>query len=121
MAKGPRWTAEDRKRLWKMVQEGIPEQEIREAFSYQDAKGRMRIMSSSEFALQLKRAMIEAGQLKQRSSRNKRRTRHVYKVTNTGRLTISDFAAITGAKPGDTFVLEPPRGRSKAWRLVPKE
>ncbi len=42
-----------------------------------------------------------------------------YEVTPTGRLTINDFARLTGAKPGDFFILERPRRGSKAWRVIP--
>lgn len=114
MARKSKWDAEDRKRLYKMVKSGKSEQEIREHFGG---------MSSSEFAQQLKMAMVEAGYLKQspRKSDGKSKKQRVYTVTSKGRLTISDFSEVTGMGSGARFVLEKPRGRSQAWRLLPYE
>jgi hypothetical protein len=41
-----------------------------------------------------------------------------YAVTNTGRLTISDFGSLTGAQTGDKFILIGPKGRTKTWRII---
>jgi hypothetical protein len=41
-----------------------------------------------------------------------------YAVTNTGRLTISDFSSLTGAQSGDKFILLGPKGRTKTWRII---
>ncbi|MCA1905000.1 MAG: hypothetical protein LDL11_00205 [Desulfarculus sp.] len=119
MARTSRWTKEDRARLLKQVKEGVPEQDIREGFSTSNAKGDIRAMTAVEFAQQLKQAMVEAGEIKQSSRPSKVEKKSVYQVTTTGRLTISDFSELTGAKEGDSYYLEKPRGRSKAWRLLP--
>jgi predicted transcriptional regulator len=101
-----------------MVRDGIPEQQIRDHFSTTDAKGKSRAMSAVEFAQQIKQSMVETGEIKQASRQKTAEKKIVYQVTTTGRLTISDFSELTGAKEGESFVLESPRGRSKAWRLV---
>ena len=121
MARTSKWTKEDRAKLWKMVKDGIPEQEIREKLAVPDGRGKTRPMSAGEFAQQLKQAMVEAGAIKQAVRKAKVEKKSVYSVTSSGRLTVTDFATLTGAKPGDKFMLEKPRGRSKAWRLVPVE
>ena len=114
MARASKWTKEDRKKLWKMVGDGVPEQDIRSALA---VKGEP--MSSVAFAQQLKMAMVEAGQIKQTGGKTKRAEPNKYEVTKTGRLTLADFTEVTGFKTGDSFTLEKPRGRSKAWRIVP--
>ncbi len=119
MARTSRWTKEDRARLLKQVKDGVPEQEIREGFSTKNAKGDTRAMTAVEFAQQLKQAMVEAGEIKQSSRPRAVEKKTIYQVTTTGRLTISDFSEITGAKEGESYYLEKPRGRSKAWRLLP--
>ncbi len=122
MARTSRWTKEERAKILKMVRDGVSEQEIRDQYSTTDGKGKSRAMSAVEFAQQFKQAMVEAGEIKQQSSRPKAvEKKTVYQVTATGRLTVSDFSALTSAKEGESFVLESPRGRSKAWRLVPVE
>lgn len=119
MARSSRWSKEDRAKLLKMVRDGVAEQQIRDHFSTTDAKGKARGMSAVEFAQQIKQAMVETGEIKQASRKKAAEKKTPYQVTATGRLTISDFSELTGAKEGETFVLESPRGRSKAWRLVP--
>ncbi|MCA1987750.1 MAG: hypothetical protein LDL07_01210 [Desulfarculus sp.] len=119
MARTSRWTKEDRARLLKQVKDGVPEQEIREGFSTKNAKGDTRAMTAVEFAQQLKQAMVEAGEIKQSSRPSAVEKKTIYQVTTTGRLTISDFSEMTGAKEGESYYLEKPRGRSKAWRLLP--
>jgi hypothetical protein len=116
MARKSRWSKADRKKLLKMVDDGVPEQDIRQALSVSG-----RAMSAGEFAQQLKMAMVEAGRIKQAKRPRKSSGPKFYQVTAKGRLTLSDFAEISGFKPGDKFTLEKPRGRSKAWRLVPVE
>jgi hypothetical protein len=118
MARSSRWSKEDRTKLLKMVRDGIAEQQVRDHFSTTDAKGKNRSMSAVEFAQQFKQAMVETGEIKQASRQKTTEKKSVYQVTTTGRLTISDFTELTGAKEGESFVLESPRGRSKAWRLV---
>ena len=119
MARVLRWNKEHRQDLLKMVKAGVPEQEIREKFSTSDKKAGPRAMTAVEFAQQLKLAMVEAGEIKQ-AERTKNDVKPVcYEVTPTGRLTIPEFAELTGAKTGDRFVVESPRGRSKAWRVLP--
>ncbi len=118
MARSSRWSKEDRSKLLKMVRDGIPEQQVRDHFSTTDAKGKSRGMSAVEFAKQFKQAMVETGEIKQASRQKTPEKKTTYQVTATGRLTISDFSELTGAKEGETYVLESPRGRSKAWRLV---
>jgi hydrogenase maturation factor len=49
----------------------------------------------------------------------KKKDKPVYEVTPTGRLTITDFAERVGARPGDRFVLQKPRGSSPAWLVAP--
>ena len=119
MARTSRWSKDDRARLWKQVKDGMPEQEIREGFSTISPKGDARGMTAVEFAQQLKQAMVEAGEIKQSSHQSPVEKKTIYQVTATGRLTISDFTELTGAKEGESFYLERPRGRSKAWRLLP--
>jgi hypothetical protein len=119
MARSSRWTKEDRKKLWKLVREGIAEQDIREQFATTDRKGNKRAMSAMEFAMQYKQASVEAGEIKQ-ATRVKETEKVVgYQVTATGRLTITNFTEVTGAQGGETYALMRPRGRSNAWRLVP--
>jgi predicted transcriptional regulator len=119
MARASRWSKEQRAKLWKMVRSGIAEQEIRDQFTTDNGNGGKRGMTAVEFAQQLKQAMVEAGDIKQVTLQKKADEKSEYEVTRTGRLTINDFAQITGAAPGEIFVLEKPRGRSKAWRVVP--
>ena len=119
MARTARWTKEQRSKLLQLVNSGVPEQEIRQQLATKDVKGKSRDMNSVEFANQLKQAMVEAGVIKQASTKTKDAKEVLYAVTNTGRLTISDFAEATGAAAGELFTLERPRGRSQAWRLVP--
>ncbi len=47
--------------------------------------------------------------------------KRVYEVTSTGRLTISDFAELTGQGTGTSFVLQRPKGRIRTWRLAPSK
>lgn len=114
MARKSKWDAGDRKKLLKMVKSGVAEQEIRESLAYKD-----KAMTSVEFAGQLKIAMVESGQIKQASVAKKKAKPQVYKVTAKGRLTVSDFGEKAGFEAGAEFTLEKPRGKSKAWRLVP--
>jgi hypothetical protein len=114
MARKSRWSKSDRKKLWKMVNDGIAEQDIRDKLAVGD-----KPMTAVEFAQQLKMAMVEAGQIKQAKRAKASTAPKVYEVTNKGRLTISDFSDLTGYKTGDKFSLEKPRGKSNAWRLVP--
>jgi len=102
-----------------MVKSGVSEQEIRGKLQTKGAKAALRDMTAVEFAQQLKQAMVEAGDIKQETRKKEKAQAVSYKVTNTGRLTITDFSEITGAKEGASFSLEKPRGRSNAWRLVP--
>lgn len=120
MARKSKWSAEDRRKLIKMVNSGVPEQAIREEFTTSGRGGKIRPMTAIEFAQQLKTAMVESGAIKQ-VKRSKEDGPRVYKVTSKGRLTVADFAEKSGAKPGDRFVLETPRGRSQSWRLLPYE
>jgi hypothetical protein len=115
MARASKWNAAERKKLLKMVNNGVSEQEIRDNLGH-----RGKAMSAVEFAQQLKMAMVEAGQIKQAARKKTAAKPKGYEVTGKGRLTITDFAKATGAKPGAKFALENPRGKSKAWRLVPK-
>lgn len=119
MARASRWSKEQRAKLWAMVRDGIAEQEIRDQFPTNDGKGGQRAMTAVEFAQQLKQAMVEAGAIKQVAQQKKADKEMAYEVTRTGRLTINDFAQVTGYKPGEIFALEKPRGRSNAWRVVP--
>lgn len=119
MPRVSRWSPEDRELLLKMVREGHPEQIIRDNFLYYDKYGVQHSMSSVSFAQQLKQAMVEAGEIKQTGARNKENMQSIYKVTNTGRLTLFDFKTKTGASTNDEFILKPPRGRSRSWRIVP--
>ena len=116
MARLSKWNEKDRKKLLKMLEEGEPEQEIRDQLS-KDGKP----MTSPQFAQQLRQAMVEAGQIKQAATRKAVSEPKAYEVTAKGRLTVPDFQEITGYAPGTTFTLEKPRGRSNAWRLVPTE
>gem|GEM_PF-1323512 len=120
MARSSRWGKDDRSKMLKLVKQGVSEQEIRAKFTTKDRKGSAREMTAVEFAQQLKQAMVEAGDIKQ-APRKKQAAKPVgYKVTKTGRLTITNFAEFTSVKGGEVFTLERPRGRSKAWRLVPQ-
>ena len=115
MARKSKWDAADRKKLIKMVKGGVPEQEIREKLAYKN-----KAMTSVEFAQQLKMAMVESGAIKQAAPNVKGKAKpQTYTVTNKGRLTISDFSEKAGYATGAKFTLEKPRGKSKAWRLVP--
>lgn len=114
MARKSKWSADDRKKLWKSVNDGVAEQDIREKLGI-DGKA----MTAVEFAQQLKMAMVEAGKIKQASRAKTVKKANTYEVTNTGRLTISDFSQATGYNAGDKFTVEKPRGKSKAWRIVP--
>ena len=119
MARASRWSKEQRAKLWAMVRDGVAEQEIRDKFTTNDGTGGKRAMTAVEFAQQLKQAMVEAGAIKQVVRQKNDDKKNVYEVTRTGRLTINDFAPVTGSKPGDIFSLEKPRGRSRVWRIVP--
>lgn len=67
-------------------------------------------------------AMVEAGQIKQATKGKGTAAKPTtYAVTGKGRLTVTDFGDATGFETGAKFTLEKPRGRSKAWRLVPVE
>lgn len=114
MARASKWSAADRKKLRKMVEEGVPEQEIREKLSANDTP-----MTAVEFAQQFKMAMVEAGVIKQ-ISRKKESAQgpKEFEVTSKGRLTITNFGEMTGFGTGTKFTLEKPRGKSTAWRLV---
>lgn len=115
MARTSKWNEEDRKKLLKMVNDGVSEQEIRDKLAY-----KKKAMTSVEFAQQLKIAMVESGKIKQATAVGKVKAKPTtYVVTAKGRLTVSDFAEKSGAKSGAAFTLEKPRGKSKAWRLVP--
>lgn len=116
MARKSKWSTEDRKKILKMVSNGITEQDIREELAING-----KAMTAIEFAQQFKMAMVEDGQIKQASTKKKVEKAKIYEVTDTGRLSITDFAEMTGATTGAKFKLEKPRGRSKAWRLVPAE
>ena len=117
MARKSKWNQENRKQLMKMVGDGVSEQEIREKLTHKN-----KPMTSVEFAQQLKMAMVESGKIKQQAPAGKQKAvPTIYAVTPQGRLTVSDFAEKAGAKPGATFTLEKPRGKSNAWRLVPTE
>ncbi|MFH1057254.1 MAG: hypothetical protein V1797_01085 [Pseudomonadota bacterium] len=121
MARTSRWTQDDRAKLLKLVRDGASEQQIREDFSTTDRKGQGRAMTAVEFAQQLKQSMVEAGEIKQVSRQKAPVKKVIYQVTTTGRLTLSDFSELTGAKEGASYYLEKPRGRSNAWRLIPVE
>lgn len=115
MARKSKWDEVDRKKLLKMINDGVSEQEIRGNLAY-----KKKPMTSVEFAGQLKMAMVESGTIKQEAPAGKQKTKPViYAVTSKGRLTVSDFAERAGVKPGAKFTLEKPRGKSTAWRLVP--
>lgn len=114
MARKSKWNEEDRKSLLKMVQEGVAEQEIRETLSYNG-----KPMTAVEFAQQLKMAMVDSGQIKQATKAKATAENKIYEVTQKGRLSITDFAELTGYGAGAKFSLEKPRGKSMAWRLVP--
>ena len=115
MARISKWNEDDRKKLLKMVSDGVSEQEIREKLAY-----KKKAMTSAEFAQQLKIAMVESGKIKQATAVDKVKAKPTtYVVTAKGRLTVSDFAEKSGAKSGAEFTLEKPRGKSKAWRLLP--
>ncbi|MCB2185658.1 MAG: hypothetical protein KQJ78_04530 [Deltaproteobacteria bacterium] len=115
MARNSKWNENDRKKLLQMVEQGVTEQDIRSDLA-QGGKD----MTAVEFAQQFKTAMVEAGKIKQSSGGGKADSAPtVYEISPTGRLTITDFQELTGAQQGEKFVLEKPRGRSKAWRLVP--
>jgi len=114
MARASKWSAADRKKLLKMVNDGVSEQEIRDKLGQGGTP-----MAAVEFAQQLKMAMVESGQIKQAVRKKAVAKAKAYEVTSKGRLTITDFTQATGAKSGAKFALENPRGKSKAWRLVP--
>jgi len=115
MARKSKWGPADRKNLWNMVKKGITESEIRDQLGVGG-----KPMSSAEFAQQLKMAMVESGKIKQQNVKAKKtKAPKGYLVTSKGRLTVSDFTALTGAKAGAKFTLEKPRGKSSSWRLVP--
>ena len=115
MARQSKWSEQDRKKLLKMVNNGVSEQEIREKLAY-----KKKAMTSVEFAQQLKMAMVESGKIKQEAPTVTKKAKPLtYLVTPKGRLTVSDFAEKTGAKPGAKYTLEKPRGKSNVWRLVP--
>lgn len=114
MARKSKWDADARKKLLKMVKNGVPEQEIRSKLAVNGKN-----MTSVEFAGQLKIAMVESGQIKQAAVSKKKAQTQVYMVTAQGRLTVSNFAEQSGFEPGAKFTLEKPRGKSTAWRLVP--
>ncbi|MCB2188159.1 MAG: hypothetical protein KQJ78_17205 [Deltaproteobacteria bacterium] len=114
MARQSKWSKSDREKLLKMVNDGVAEQEIREVLGSPDSP-----MSSAVFAQQLKISMVESGKIKQASRTKTAKTAKSYEVTAKGRLTITDFTEVTGMKSGEKFTLESPRGKSKAWRLVP--
>lgn len=117
MPRKSKWNEEDRKKLMKMVSDGVSEQEIRERLAYKN-----KPMTSVEFAGQLKAAMVESGKIKQETPAGKvKAIPTTYAVTPQGRLTVSDFQDKAGFKPGTKFTLEKPRGKSNAWRLVPCE
>ncbi len=116
MARKSKWDAGDRKKLLKMIKDGVAEQEIRAKLAVGG-----KDMTSVEFAQQLKMAMVENGTIKQAAAGKKKAKPQVYKVTAKGRLTVSDFAEKAGIGAGAEFTLEKPRGKSKAWRLVPVE
>ena len=86
MARSQRWNKEQRSTLLKLVNSGVPEQEIRQQLTSKDPKGNTRDMNAVEFAQQLKQAMVEAGVIKQASSQKKAPQLVTYTVTNTGRL-----------------------------------
>jgi hypothetical protein len=114
MARASKWTAEDRKKLLKMVYDGVAEQEIRGKLGTSENP-----MTAVEFAQQLKMAMVESGQIKQISRKKESASGpKIYEVTSKGRLTITDFGNLTGFETGTKFTLEKPRGKSVAWRLV---
>lgn len=114
MARTSKWNEEDRKNLLKMVDDGVPEQDIREQMSING-----KAMTAVEFAQQYKMASVEAGRIKQAARAKTGVVQRKYEVTAKGRLTITDFTDVAGFKPGDKFTLESPRGKSSAWRLVP--
>lgn len=114
MARKSKWGKDDRKKLLKMVNDGVAEQDIRDKLGVSD-----KPMTAVEFAQQLKMAMVESGAIKQASRAKATKKPITYEVTKTGRLTVSDFSEQTGYKAGDKFTLEKPRGKSKAWRIVP--
>lgn len=118
MARASRWNQDERASLLKMVRKGITEQEIRTQFTTKSKDGATREMSAVEFAQQLKQAMVESGDIKQTSASGPAVAKTEYQVTETGRLTVSDFSQVTGTNSGDKYVIQSPRGRSKAWRLV---
>ncbi len=115
MARRSKWSQAERVKLLKMIKDGVAEQVIREKMG---SGG--KAMTSVEFAQQLKMAMVEDGTLKQATRAKSADKPRLYEVTKGGRLTLSDFAQITGYKSGNKFTLQKPRGRSKAWRIVPE-
>jgi len=114
MARKSRWSKADRKKLLKMVNDGVAEQDIRDKLASSD-----KPMTAVEFAQQFKMANVEAGHIKQAKRTKATAGPKIYEVTPKGRLTVSDFTDITGVGTGAKFTLEKPRGRSNAWRLVP--
>lgn len=115
MARKSKWSAEDRKKLVKMVNDGVPEQDIREQMAISGKE-----MTSVEFAQQFKMAMVESGHIKQRSRGQAPAAQKLYTVSDKGRLNLTDFSEITGFQGGAKFALEKPRGKSQSWRLTPK-
>ena len=112
MARKSKFSTAQRKKMLTMINDGVPEQAIREQFGS---------MTSAQFAQELKTAMVESGQIKQapRGKKAAADTTVTYGVSNTGRLTITDLTEKTGFEAGSKFTLEKPRGKSNAWRLVP--
>ena len=62
----PKWSVEDRKKLLKMVSNGVTEQDIREELAIGG-----KAMTAIEFAQQFKMAMVEDGRIKQGNSQEK--------------------------------------------------
>ncbi len=118
MTRKGKWSPEDRKKLIRLVERGVPEQDIRKQFKTKATDGQLRPMTAVEFAQQLKTALVEAGKIKQ-APKTKNSGPRVYKVTAKGRLTIADFSQKASASTGDRYRLKPPQGRSKTWKLVP--
>ncbi len=110
MAKKLKWGVGDRKELIAQMKKGVPEQEIRSS---------MGNMTSVQFAAQLKKAMVEGGQLKQAKGKQAKEKANTYEVTKKGRLTLSDFGSVSGFQAGAKFTLKKPHGKSKAWRVLP--
>lgn len=109
------WSREDRAILLKMVHAGHCEQAIREHFSYYDKYGARRAMSADSFARQLKKAMVESGEIKVKTPKRP----SSYKVSPKGRLTIHDFQDKSGARPQDEFIIRAQRGNKGIWQIIP--